>query len=198
MEAIKCPNCGSEKVKELTEEKYVCLGCDNIFLVHNLSKEFRQTDEHIADVHGDELGLAVGELDGAEGQHLVPEGNGLGIFVAFLHLLEQVCVQGFHDLALLDPLQSHGQVGGEHGSGIHTDLGIVGSHHIDDLVHELSNVLTDDAAHFQDVDSGFQHNGLLDYGKTLADPLAFRREAHLPGDAAEYTIQCTKVCTLVC
>ena len=22
MEAIKCPNCGSEKVKELTEEKY--------------------------------------------------------------------------------------------------------------------------------------------------------------------------------
>jgi len=53
MEAIKCPNCGSEKVKELTEEKYVCLGCDNIFLVHNLSKEFRQTDAHIADVHED-------------------------------------------------------------------------------------------------------------------------------------------------
>lgn len=53
MEAIKCPNCGSEKVKELTEEKYVCLGCDNIFLVHNLSKEFRQTDAHIADVHQD-------------------------------------------------------------------------------------------------------------------------------------------------
>lgn len=42
MEAIKCPNCGSEKVKELTEEKYACLACDNIFLVHNLSKEFRQ------------------------------------------------------------------------------------------------------------------------------------------------------------
>lgn len=53
MEAIKCPNCGSEKVQELTEEKYVCLACDNVFLVHNLSKEFRQTDEHISDVHED-------------------------------------------------------------------------------------------------------------------------------------------------
>lgn len=53
MEAIKCPNCGSEKVKELTEEKYACLACDNIFLVHNLSKEFRQTDEHITDMHED-------------------------------------------------------------------------------------------------------------------------------------------------
>jgi len=51
MEAIKCPNCGSEKVKELTEEKYACLACDNIFLVHNLSKEFRQTDAHITDMH---------------------------------------------------------------------------------------------------------------------------------------------------
>lgn len=53
MEAIKCPNCGSEKVQELTEEKYVCLACDNVFLVHNLSKEFRMTDGHIADVHED-------------------------------------------------------------------------------------------------------------------------------------------------
>ena len=53
MEAIKCPNCGSEKVKELTEEKYACLACDNIFLVHNLSKEFRQTDAHITDMHED-------------------------------------------------------------------------------------------------------------------------------------------------
>lgn len=53
MEAIKCPNCGSEKVKELSEEKYECLVCDNIFLVHNLSKEFRQTDAHITDVHED-------------------------------------------------------------------------------------------------------------------------------------------------
>lgn len=53
MEAIKCPNCGSEKVQELTEEKYVCLACDNVFLVHNLSKEFRQTDAHISDVHAD-------------------------------------------------------------------------------------------------------------------------------------------------
>lgn len=24
MKAIKCPNCGSEQVKELTEEKYAC------------------------------------------------------------------------------------------------------------------------------------------------------------------------------
>lgn len=53
MEAIKCPNCGSENVKELTEEKYACLACDNIFLVHNLSKEFRQTDAHITDMHED-------------------------------------------------------------------------------------------------------------------------------------------------
>ena len=53
MEAIKCPNCGSEKVKELTDEKWVCLACDNVFLVHNLSKEFRQTDEHISEVHKD-------------------------------------------------------------------------------------------------------------------------------------------------
>ena len=53
MEAIKCPNCGSEKVKELTEEKYACLACDNIFLVHNLSKEFRQTDANITDMHED-------------------------------------------------------------------------------------------------------------------------------------------------
>lgn len=53
MEAIKCPNCGSEKVQELTEEKYICLACDNVFLVHNLSKEFRKTDAHISDVHED-------------------------------------------------------------------------------------------------------------------------------------------------
>lgn len=53
MEAIKCPNCGSEKVQELTEEKYVCLACDNVFLIHNLSKEFRQTDAHISEVHAD-------------------------------------------------------------------------------------------------------------------------------------------------
>lgn len=31
MEAIKCPVCGCEKVKEISEEKYVCLGCDNVF-----------------------------------------------------------------------------------------------------------------------------------------------------------------------
>ncbi len=53
MVAIKCPNCGSEKVQGLTEEKYACLACDNIFLVHNSSKEFRKTDEHIESVHSD-------------------------------------------------------------------------------------------------------------------------------------------------
>lgn len=47
MEVIKCPNCGSEKIKELTEEKCVCLACDNVFLVHNLSKEYRKTNEHM-------------------------------------------------------------------------------------------------------------------------------------------------------
>lgn len=60
MEAVKCPNCGNGNVKELTEEKYYCLACDNVFLVHNLSKEFQKTDEHItqtnahiSDIHQD-------------------------------------------------------------------------------------------------------------------------------------------------
>lgn len=60
MEAVKCPNCGNGNVKELTEDKYYCLACDNVFLVHNLSKEFQKTDEHItqtndhiANVHQD-------------------------------------------------------------------------------------------------------------------------------------------------
>ncbi len=53
MEAIKCPNCGSEKVQELTEDKYVCLACDNIFQIYNRSKEFRQTDAHITNMHQD-------------------------------------------------------------------------------------------------------------------------------------------------
>lgn len=53
MQAIKCPNCGSEKCQELTEEKWVCLACDNVFLIHNLSKEFTKTDKHIAEVHSD-------------------------------------------------------------------------------------------------------------------------------------------------
>ena len=51
MKAIKCPNCGSEQVKELTEEKYACMACDNVFLIHNHSKEFRKTDEHISSMH---------------------------------------------------------------------------------------------------------------------------------------------------
>lgn len=53
MEAIKCPNCGSEKCQELTKEKWNCLACDNMFLIHNLSKEFKKTDEHIDKVHQD-------------------------------------------------------------------------------------------------------------------------------------------------
>lgn len=53
MKAIKCPNCGSEQVKELTEEKYACMACDNVFLIHNHSKEFRKTDEHISSMHQD-------------------------------------------------------------------------------------------------------------------------------------------------
>ncbi len=53
MKVIKCPNCGSEKCQELTEEKWVCLACDNVFLVHNLSEEFRKTDKHISTMHQD-------------------------------------------------------------------------------------------------------------------------------------------------
>lgn len=53
MQAIKCPNCGSEKCKEISEEKWICLACDNVFLIHNLSKEFTKTDKHIAQVHSD-------------------------------------------------------------------------------------------------------------------------------------------------
>lgn len=64
MDAVKCPNCGSEKVQGLTEEKYVCLACDNVFLIHNLSKEFRQTDEHISSVHQD-LKEGINRLAGA-------------------------------------------------------------------------------------------------------------------------------------
>ncbi len=53
MEAIKCPICGSEKVEQITDEKYVCQSCDNEFLVHNLSKEFSMTDQHIDAVHNE-------------------------------------------------------------------------------------------------------------------------------------------------
>ena len=38
MKAIKCPNCGSEQVKELTEEKYACMACDNVFLIHIIQR----------------------------------------------------------------------------------------------------------------------------------------------------------------
>lgn len=53
MEEIKCPSCGSGAVRKITEEKYECMACDNLFLVHNLSKEFRKTDEHIENIHQD-------------------------------------------------------------------------------------------------------------------------------------------------
>ena len=52
MKAIKMPKLReSEQVKELTEEKYACMACDNVFLIHNHSKEFRKTDEHISSMH---------------------------------------------------------------------------------------------------------------------------------------------------
>lgn len=53
MEVIKCPICGSEKCKEVSDDKYVCLACDNVFGVHNLSKEFKKTDQHLSEVHED-------------------------------------------------------------------------------------------------------------------------------------------------
>lgn len=53
MEEIKCPSCGSGAVRKITEEKYECMACDNLFLVHNLSKEFLKTDEHIENIHQD-------------------------------------------------------------------------------------------------------------------------------------------------
>lgn len=62
MQEIKCPNCGSGLVAEITEEKYACLACDNVFLVHNLSKEFRQTDVHISDMHED-LKAAISNIN---------------------------------------------------------------------------------------------------------------------------------------
>lgn len=96
MEAIKCPNCGQEKVQKLTEEKYVCLGCDTEFLVHNLSKEFRQTDAHIADVHEDisnklnEIKNVAGSGDAmmlkrqvANAESLLKENDVLGAYKAF-------------------------------------------------------------------------------------------------------------------
>lgn len=53
MKNVNCPNCGCAQCKEVIDEKWVCLACDNVFLIHNLSKEFRQTDEHISEVHND-------------------------------------------------------------------------------------------------------------------------------------------------
>ena len=42
MEEIKCPSCGSGAVRKITEEKYECMACDNLFLVHNYQKSFRK------------------------------------------------------------------------------------------------------------------------------------------------------------
>ena len=53
MKAIECPNCGCKKCKELTNERWQCLACDNIFLLHDSSEEFQKTDEHISKVHED-------------------------------------------------------------------------------------------------------------------------------------------------
>lgn len=53
MEVIKCPVCGNEKCMEISDGKYICRACDNVFLVHNLSKEFRDTDRHLTEVHND-------------------------------------------------------------------------------------------------------------------------------------------------
>lgn len=61
MKAITCPNCGSGSVQQLTEEKYFCNGCEQIFMLHNLSKEFQQTDEHISSMHSD-LKREIGQM----------------------------------------------------------------------------------------------------------------------------------------
>ncbi len=53
MEVIKCPICGSEKCEEVSDGKYTCRACDNVFLIHNLSKEFKDTERHLSEVHND-------------------------------------------------------------------------------------------------------------------------------------------------
>lgn len=53
MQAIECPECGCKDIRMITDEKYECLGCNKTFLIHNLSKEFKKTDEHIKEVHED-------------------------------------------------------------------------------------------------------------------------------------------------
>lgn len=53
MEAIKCPNCGFGSCTQIDSEKWACPACDNIFQIHNLSKEFTRTDRHITEVHQD-------------------------------------------------------------------------------------------------------------------------------------------------
>ncbi|MCR4590000.1 MAG: hypothetical protein K5668_04210 [Lachnospiraceae bacterium] len=53
MQAIQCPNCGYGSCTQIDDEKWSCPACDHIFTVHNLSREFRATDEHISQVHQD-------------------------------------------------------------------------------------------------------------------------------------------------
>lgn len=108
MEAIKCPNCGSEKVQELTEEKYVCLACDNVFLIHNLSKEFRQTDAHISELHQD-LKKEIRVLkDGKETEYnvLLAEGE-----EALLDDDEIKAYEAFRRYSILNPESSKGYIG---------------------------------------------------------------------------------------
>lgn len=43
MKNIVCPSCGSVKISVLENDKAVCLACDNVFTVHDYSKEFEKT-----------------------------------------------------------------------------------------------------------------------------------------------------------
>ena len=51
METVKCPKCGSEEICRLTDEKYVCLACDSVFLVRYLLKESQQMEESESGEH---------------------------------------------------------------------------------------------------------------------------------------------------
>lgn len=43
MKNIVCPSCGSVKISVLENDKAVCLACDNVFTIHDYSKEFEKT-----------------------------------------------------------------------------------------------------------------------------------------------------------
>lgn len=92
MEAIKCPNCGSEKCQEVTKEKWICLACDNVFLIHNLSKEFKKTDKHLTEVHQD-LSRKLDEISNVsktetnkclyEAEEMLKKGDCIGAYSQF-------------------------------------------------------------------------------------------------------------------